>query len=221
MKIILMIILLHTVHSILPTDCNAQTWNEWFRQKRTQRRYLAKQITLLRVYMGYLREGYAIAGKGLTTMHNIKEGDFSLHRNFFGSLKTVNPEIAGVGRIAAILAMQAEVVSTIKRVNNFCQDNEFLTPEEIRYVAAVCSNMLYLSDVAMSELLAVIRPDKAEPEGFQMTDNERLIRINNLYDDSIDKHAFVQSFQNDVHQIAGEREREKNAIATLKKHNGF
>ncbi len=62
---------------ILSTAAPAQTWDEWFKQKKTQKKYLAKQIVLLRLYLGYLKKGYEIADKGLTTIHNIKNGDFN------------------------------------------------------------------------------------------------------------------------------------------------
>lgn len=199
---------------ILSTAAPAQTWNEWFKQKKTQKKYLVKQIALLRVYLGYLKKGYEIADKGLTTIHNIKNGDFNLHRDFFGSLKNVNPHIANSAKVADILAFQVHIIQNIKRVNNFCKNNEYFTPEEIRYVAAVYSNMLFLCDTSISELLMIIRSNETE-----MKDDERLKRIDTLYDDMLDKHAFVQSFDNDVRLIAKEREREQRSIELLRKQH--
>lgn len=199
---------------ILSTAAPAQTWNEWFKQKKTQKKYLVKQIALLRLYLGYLKKGYEIADKGLTTIQNIKNGDFNLHRDFFGSLKNVNPHIANSAKIADIIAFQVYIIQDMKRVNNFCGDNEHFTPEEIRYVAAVYSNMLFLCDASISELLMIIRSNETE-----MKDDERLKRIDTLYDDMLDKHAFVQSFDNDVRLIAKEREREQRSIELLRKQH--
>lgn len=199
---------------ILSTAAPAQTWNEWFKQKKTQKKYLVKQIALLRVYLDYLKKGYEIADKGLTTIHNIKNGDFNLHRDFFGSLKNVNPHIANSAKVADIIAFQVYIIQDMKRVNNFCRDNENFTPEEIRYVAAVYSNMLFLCDASISELLMIIRSNETE-----MKDDERLKRIDTLYDEMLDKHAFVQSFGNDVRLIAKEREREQQSIELLRKQH--
>lgn len=212
MRIILMILLLQSAVSVLPSECSAQTFNEWFRQKKTQRRYLTKQIALLRVYLGYLKKGYEIADKGLTTIHNIKNGDFNLHRDFFGSLKNVNPHIANSAKVADIIAFQVYVIRDIRNINNFCKNNDHFTPEEIRYVAAVYSNMLFLTDASISELLMIIRSNQTE-----MKDDERLMRIDKLYDDMLDKHAFVQSFDNDVRLMAAEREREQREVESLRK----
>lgn len=217
MKIMLMIICLQTAHCLLPAECSGQTWNEWFKQKKTQRKYLVKQIALLRVYLGYLKKGYEIADKGLTTIHNIKNGDFNLHRDFFGSLKNVNPHIANSAKVADIIAFQVYIVRDIRKVNSFCRNNQHFTPEEIRYVAAVYSNMLFLTDASISELLMIIRSNQTESDSYRMKDDERLMRIDKLYEDMLDKHAFVQSFDNDVRLIASEREREQRNVEFLRK----
>lgn len=196
------------------TDATAQTWDEWFRQKKTQRRYLAKQIALLKVYLGYLKKGYEIADKGLTTIHNIKNGDFNLHRDFFGSLKNVNPHIRNSAKVADIIAFQIYIIQSIRQVNNFCKNNEQFTPEEIRYVAAVYSNMLFLCDASISELLMIIGTNQTE-----MKDDERLMRIDRLYDDMLDKQAFVKAFDSDVRLIAREREREQHSIERMRKQH--
>ncbi|MEX2233118.1 MAG: hypothetical protein WD824_13230 [Cyclobacteriaceae bacterium] len=197
---------------LLSTAAPAQTWNELFQQKKTQKKYLIKQIALLRLYLGYVKKGYEIAHKGLTTIHNIRNGEFNLHRDFFGSLKNVNPHIANSAKVADIIAFQVYVIQDLKAVKDFCRNNQYFTPEELRYVAAVYSNMLFLSDASISELLMIIRPDQTG-----MKDDERLMRIDKLYDDMRDKHAFVQSFDNDVRLIAKERAREQQEVQLLRK----
>lgn len=197
---------------LLSADATAQTYNEWFRQKKTQRQYLVKQVGLLRLYLGYLKKGYQIVDKGLTTISNIKDGDFNLHRDFFSSLKGVNPHIRNSAKVADIIAFQVFIVRNIRKVNEFCLDNEQFTPEEVRYVAAVYTNMLVLMDASVSELLMVIRSGQSE-----MKDDERLQRIDALYADLLDKHSFVKSFDADVRAIAREREREHNAIESMRK----
>lgn len=202
---------------LIVSNTHAQTWDEWVKQKKTQRKYLAKQIGLLQVYLGYLKKGYEIADKGLTTIHNIKNGDFNLHRDFFGSLKNVNPHIANSAKVADIIAFQVYIIRDLRNVNNFCRNNKQFTPEEVRYVAAVYSNMLFLLDASMSELLTIIRSPKTESDGYQMKDDERITRIDKLYDEMLDKHAFVQSFDRDVRLIAQERSREQLMIESLRK----
>jgi hypothetical protein len=196
----------------LCTQAQVPRFKEWFKQKKTQKEYLRKQIVLLQTYLGYLKKGYTIASKGLNTIENIKNGDFNLHRDFFGSLKNVNPHISNSAKVADIIAFQVYILQNLRRVNTFCKNSKQFTPDEIYYVTKVYRNMVYLSDANISELLTIIRANETE-----MKDDERLMRINKLYDDMLDKHAFVESFDNDVRTIAREREREKRAIQTLSK----
>ena len=79
-------------------------------------------------------------------------------------------------------------------------------------MARVYSNMLFLCDASSSELLIIIRSNETD-----MKDDERLIRIDKLYCDTLDKHAFVKAFDDDVRLISAEREREKRAIDFLSK----
>src|SRR5690349_3649304 len=161
-------------------DIQAQTpkLKEWIKQKKTQKEYLMSQITLLQLYLGYLKKGYDIASKGLNTIENIKNGDFNLHRDFFSSLKNVNPHIANSAKVADIIAFQVYIIQNLKRVNSFCQSSEQFTADEIYYVTKVYRNMLYLSDINISELLTIVRANETE-----MKDDERLNRLNKIYDD--------------------------------------
>src|SRR3954463_9131175 len=88
MKLLLLLLLL-TIHTV----CKAQTWDEWFKQKKTQVKYLEEQIIALHVNGNYLEEGYKIVQGGLSAIHDIKNGDFNLHKDYFSSLKRVNTAI--------------------------------------------------------------------------------------------------------------------------------
>jgi len=206
-KIITAITLIVALGSI---PCSAQTFNEWFRQKKTQKQYLIQQIAALKIYLGYLKKGYDIAHKGLNTIENIKNDNFNLHRDFFGSLKNVNPAIANSVKVADIIAFQICIIRDIKRVYNFCKTNENFTAEEIRYIAKVHTNMLFLCDANISELLTIINPDKTE-----MTDDERMMRIDKIYDDMRDQRDFVQAFGNDTQFLSSERGKEEREASLL------
>ena len=195
------------------THAHAQNWDEWFHQKRTQREYLEQQIAALKVFLGKVKEGVDIAYKGLNTISNIKNDNFNLHRDFFKSLKNVKPAISNSAKVADIIAFQFYVIRDMKKVYHFCESNKNFTPEEIRYIARVHTNMLFLCDGSISELLTIIRSNETE-----MTDDERLLRIDKIYDDMLDKHAFVQAFSNDTQILSLDREKEKRETDLLKKN---
>src|SRR4051794_17419012 len=93
----------------------AQTYDEWFRQKKTQLRYLTQQIAAYQVYEGYLHKGYNIAKHGLNAISNLKNGEFNLHQAFFSSLSKINPSIQHYSRIADIIVLQAEILKQYKK----------------------------------------------------------------------------------------------------------
>jgi hypothetical protein len=207
-KLIILLILIGAGFS----QAEAQTFNEWFRQKKTQKQYLIKQIGLLKIYLGYIKKGYEIVNYGLTTIGHIKEGDFNLHRDFFARLKTVNTHIANSAKVADIIAYQVFIMEELKRVNNYCKSSEDFTPQEARYVTDVYTNMLVLTDASISELLVIIRSGESE-----MKDDERLERIDKLYADSLDQFTFAKSFSNDTHGLAAARAHDRLNTEQIKK----
>ncbi|MCA4896313.1 MAG: hypothetical protein ING84_15040 [Cytophagales bacterium] len=210
------ILLLISVAFILNcTSAKAQTWDEWFSQKSTQRKYLFQQIVALQVYLDYLKKGYNIVQKGWTTVENITNGNLNLHRDFFSSLKSVNPVIGNSAKVVDIIAFQYYIIRSMKGVYNFCATNKNFTPEEIRYIAKVHTNMLFLCDASISELLMIIRADKTE-----MTDDERMLRIDKIYDDMQDKRAFVKAFDSDTKQLSSQRSKEEREVEIFRKIQG-
>jgi len=199
----------------LSTSASAQTFDEWFNQKKTQTKYLIEQIVAYQVYLDYLKKGYTIAHNGLTAIENIKNGNFNLDRDFFKSLKNVKPAISNSVKVIDIIAFQYSIIKDMKSVYQFCQNNKHFTPEEVRYVARVHTSMLLLCDASLSELHTIIQSDAA-----QMTDDERLQRIDKIHNDMKDKQAFVRAFGNDTRLLALEREKEGIEINQLKKQYG-
>src|SRR5688572_18660017 len=107
-----------------------QTVDEWLRQKRTQRKYLIQQIAALKVYLGYLKEGYDIAKKGLTIVGDIKQGKFDLDIDYLASLRSVNPAISGSAKVVSIAAYQRAIMREFGEVKEKSSQSEFFTNEE-------------------------------------------------------------------------------------------
>jgi hypothetical protein len=108
------ILLLATAGLFAFLSSNAQTADEWFNQKSTQKKYLLQQIAALKVYLGYAKKGYTIVTSGVNTIRNIKNGDLNLHRDFFNRLKNVNPSIRKYAKVADIIAYQVKIIKQTK-----------------------------------------------------------------------------------------------------------
>ncbi|MGM9475260.1 hypothetical protein ACS5PU_02475 [Pedobacter sp. GSP4] len=165
--------------------CQAQTWNEIFKQKKTQIRYLGQQIAALQVYISYAKKGYELAGSGLQVVRDIKNGEFNLHNAFISGLKQVSPVTRNDVRVAGIIALQVAILKSFNSVKG----NGLLSADQLIYVGEVADGVISDCYHDLEELLPVITSGKLE-----MKDDERLTRLNSIYGRMLDKSAFTQSF---------------------------
>jgi len=207
MKTIMMLILsLITCHCI-----KAQTWDEWFRQKKTKLKYIEQQIAAFEVYAGYLKKGYEIVDEGWNAVNDIKHGDFDLHNNYFNSLKQVNSSIGDYDKIDGITNLQIQILQVDDGIKKFTQDNENILADEKDYINIVMANLLSNCADNLDELKKLTTNDS-----LSMRDDQRLKRIDNLYIDMEDKYAFAKYFQSSVHTLALSRAKGINDINASK-----
>lgn len=195
---------------------NAQTFDEWFNQKATQKKYLLQQIAALQVYLGYAKKGYNIATSGINTIRNIKNGDFNLHRDFFNRLKNVNPAIRRYAKVADIIAYQAKIIKQTKVTLQQIRATKQFTEAELDYCKQVFDTLLDECIKTVEELILVTTSGELE-----MKDDERLKRIDGLYADVQDKYSFACSFSEDMGLLAVQRLGEQMEINRSKLINGI
>lgn len=191
---------------------NAQTWNEWFKQKETQRKYLLLQIARLQVYLGYLKKGYDIVHKGLDLIGDIKKGDLDLHTVFFDHLKLVNPNVKKYAKVAEIIQMQTGMTGAYKSYYKDLKGAKELTAGEIDYLYHVFTNLL---DQLSGDI--VVLTDVLTDGRLEMSDQERIARIDLIYGSVSEKYVSLFSFMNKVQALRQQREKELQDIETLKK----
>ena len=196
--------------------CQGQTYDEWFRQKKTQKKYLLEQIAALQTYIGYAEKGYSIVSGGLKTIKNIKHGDFNLHNNFFSSLATVNPAIKKYTKVVAIIAMQISIAKQITNTIKSCKKSNMLMSSEIKYLSVVFNNLLGECAKNLDELFAVITNNE-----MHLKDDERIQRIDKLYEDMKDKQMFTTSFSHSAKGLSIQRMNDRNNIIISKKLHGL
>lgn len=185
---------------ICTSGLRAQTFAEWFRQKKTQKQYLIEQIAALKVYSEYVKKGYDIGKKGLGTISQIKNGDFNLHRDFFGALDTVNPVIKHDPRVAEIQNMQVSILAIKDQVLRNQIKSELISKKENRYIAEVFERLLENCARILDQL-----DDVALSSNLTMKDDERLGRIEQLHKEMADNYRFANHFKNQVVTLAASR----------------
>ncbi|WPQ61930.1 hypothetical protein SIO70_26565 [Chitinophaga sancti] len=206
-RIVLMICILAVYR--LSYGQNAVT--SFFSQKKTQRKYLAEQIAALKVYKGYLEKGYNIAKTGLNTISDFKNGEFNLHKVFFNSLKEVNPAVKKYAGVADIIAMQADILKLYKSTAEYLKTGTSFQASEVDYIGRVFTRVLNDCSRTIDELI-----DLVTDGSLQMSDDERLAKIDQLKVNMGDDYDFAGSFYKDIRGLGDSRQKESREIDTLK-----
>lgn len=196
-----------TVLMVSTGVCYGQTWKEIFRQKKTQKEYLLKQIAALQVYIGYAKKGYEIVGDGVHLIKDFTGGEFNLHKAFFTSLGLVNASVSGSPAVAEILDRGLSVVGAVKNWDSYT-----LNGNDKAYVSLVKRGLLAECASQLEELLMVISSGKLE-----MTDDERLGRLEQLRLSMEDKYGFALSFSGELDRLVKQREREQHTIDQIRR----
>lgn len=173
---------------------------------------MLEQIAKFEVTLQELKQGYAIVQKGLTTIHNIKKGDFDIHSLFFSSLMEVNPAIKHFGKVADILSMQEQIWKMSSSSLQQLVAGGAFSPAELQYVSAVYSNLktCVLDDIG--ELESIIADGD-----WQMSDDQRIARIDRLYKLVQEKYTFLKSFTDRARQQALLRRHEVISLQNIQK----
>jgi len=204
-------VLFITCMVLIAGTLKAQTWEEWFQQKKTQIRYLVEQIAAYRVYVGYLEKGYSIAREGLNTINDVKHGDFSLHKGHFDSLLVVNPLIKASARVTDIILLEKRIIEAANSELKNAKETKEFTTEEVAYLTEVYDNIINESAQDIDQL------ENLTADGnLQMTDDERMKRIETIFLSIQDKYAFVKAFSKQAELLAIQRVKEKSQAGMLK-----
>jgi len=171
---------------------------------------MTEQLAKLELYLKEVKEGYSIVQKGLTTIGNIKKGDFDLHSLFFTTLKDVNPAIKNWGKVADIIAMQVQLLVGCKTSIQQATASGNFSATDLKYLAAVYTNLTNLTAKDIDELSGLVSDGN-----WQMTDDDRMSRIDHLFNEVLEKYNFLRSFSNRVMTESSLRTQQRTNIQKL------
>ncbi len=168
-----------------------QSYAEFFRQKKTQEKYLLKQLAYLKIYAGYLKKGYDVVSDGLGTIKGFTSGEFKLHEAFFGSLKDVSPLIKQDYRVIEIISKQMQISRIFSAMAGLD-----IGSQNLEYVHAVQTEIIADCNKDFDELILLITSSKVE-----MSDDERLSRLAKVYSSMGEKAEFSTEFYVEVQSL--------------------
>ncbi|MES2376057.1 MAG: hypothetical protein V4553_05750 [Bacteroidota bacterium] len=197
-------------------SAQAQFLGGFFSQQSQKKKLMAEQIAGLQVYLGAIGGGYHIAQTGLNTAHELKNGTFSLHTAYFNSLAQVNPVVRNNSKGKLVTDLYSQLNRQFDQEQQWQKQQQQLTAVETANLVKVAANLKKLSDADMAELTDVLTPGK-----LQLTDEQRLARVDKLYAAMKDKAAFTASFTGKCRQLALARRRAKADQDQLRKLYGI
>jgi hypothetical protein len=201
---------------LLAIHVHAQKWSEWFRQAKTQKKYLLEQIAAYQTYLSYLNTGYNLVKDKNNLLGLLKGADLDQHRDKYERLKKASPAVRNNPKVQAILDLGEGIIPIAHKTIVQAAQAALLQPTEAAYIKKVFDRLLEQCQQVLEELSYLVTDGKV-----QLTDAQRLERINELYADMQVKYTFAYSFsrearilnltrkrtttevnaQNDIHQI--------------------
>lgn len=175
-----------------------------------------EKLTQLKQILQSMYDGYKIIYTGYTTIKDISEGNFSLHKTFLDGLFQVSPAVRSYKRIADIVSYQVSIVKNYKAAFKEFKESGWFNAQEIDHLGKVYSNLLSSSLKCLDELTMVITAGQ-----LRMSDDERLQAIDRIYANIADQFAFLEEFNNSTNLLAFQRKTEQAEIDHSKKIRGF
>ncbi|MEO3404990.1 hypothetical protein AAFN85_13875 [Mucilaginibacter sp. CAU 1740] len=216
MKTKLCLVLIFFSAGMTAGRANAQSYSlgDLFGQQGKKEKLMAAQVGGIYTYVSALKSGYNIMHNGLNLADELKGATFGLHTGYFNSLQQVtvvqqNPK----GK--AVTDLYKELSNRLNSEISWQKKNELLKPAELAYLEKVAKNLIKLAGQDMAELNDVLTQGK-----LQLTDQQRLDRLDKIYAGMKDKAAFAASFAAKTHSLSQNRQRAKAENEQIRKLYG-
>ncbi|MFZ1370539.1 MAG: TerB family tellurite resistance protein [Ferruginibacter sp.] len=175
-----------------------------------------EKLAQLKLMLSHMKTGYKILEKGYTSIKNISQGNFNLHRDFLDGLLQVSPAVKQYSKVADIIRVQLKLVKESKAALAEFRGSKQFTITEIEYLGNVYANLLKESLKMLDELAMVVTAGK-----LRMSDDERLQAIDKIYDEVMEQYTFLNEFNNGTAILSLQREKEKMDVDLMRKVHGL
>jgi hypothetical protein len=171
------------------------------------RREMLLQIAALKVYMGYAQKGYSVVRGGLHLIGDLKKGEVKLHGDYFNSLKKVNPRIKNYSKVVRIVWLQLKIIKIANKTIKGFKGDDLFHGSELDYIERCFARLFENCNRTLDELVLVTTDTT-----MVMTDDQRLERINALYETMLQDYTFCESFTSQALLLSFSKDREKKEI---------
>jgi ABC-type multidrug transport system fused ATPase/permease subunit len=211
-RYLLIFTLFTAISSGMAITAHAQTFAEWFAQKKTQQKYLLQQIAALQVFSGYLKQGYQIANNGLGSISGTLKTENGLHTTYYNRMKTATPVVKNNNMVKEIMAWQQDIITRLRGISEISG----MTTEEKSYLEQVRSAVLKDCDQQLNTLEVVIGDGKIE-----MSDADRIALVTKIHTAMMENYRFASGFTAQAKLYAFRRQQEQNQVKVTKQVYGI
>lgn len=187
----------------------AQTYNEIFRQKKTQENYLLKQIASLKLYADQAWKGYKLVSGGLETINDFTSGEFKLHEAFISALSKVSGLVRKDFRVEEIVKFQLGIKSSFRALLKSSASSQ---ATNLDYYRAVQQKVMSECNADLDELMEVALSGELE-----LNDAERLSRLKKIHSSMQEKAGFARWFCTEAQLLSQARKMDMNDIKELRR----
>jgi len=174
-----------------------------------------EKLAQLRQILDNLYKGYEILHTGYTTIKDISEGNFSIHKAFLDKLLEVSPVVRNYNRVADIINGQIRIVREGKAAFNRFRQSGHFTEAEIGYLGRVYSRHYISSAQYLDELLMIVTAGQV-----RMSDDERLAVIDTIYKGVEKQLSFLRKFNSENAILELQRAGEQHDVDVMRKIHG-
>lgn len=206
MKTIIVLFILLVTVSLRP--CEAQTFNELFRQKKTQEKYLVRQIAALQGYLHLLHEGYHNLRQGLQWIGQLQTTRGRLHSSWFARLVQQPEDRQSAAAFALLQRLRQQAEQVLQKAKK-----AGLSPPQWA--------------AFMRQLLHLIKENKKDARELwlltmdgtlRMEASDRLRLIDGVYQQIKSRYDRFYRSVTAMHRFSRTQLHNRQALSTLKKH---
>lgn len=202
--------------AILPPAVKAQTFAEWFKQKKTQKQYLVQQIAALQVYKGAIKKGYEIVDDGLKVVSDLKDGEFSLHKDYFDQLSRASPFVKQYPKIATVQKHYRIVYELYEQSLRMATSSDAFSSNEYASIRSTWAKVLDDCHLLIEDLENICQDGTLE-----MSDARRTEHIDRIHDEMESNVSFAHTFALELLAVRQGRDQAHKDIQRIRLINGL
>lgn len=196
-KATLSVVLLH----LSAIGACGQTYDEIFRQQKTQERYNLEQLSASSLYYASLKKGIELTASGLKTVQALKNKSFGLDSTFIHALGLPGSSVRLSASSCDVVQLEA---STVRAAGSGKKEAAALpagSTAERNYLLGIYDRVIEDCNAQSDQVSSLILS-----HNLKLSDADRLVRLTHLHQEARDTYLFVQQFRRKVTLLGHQRQ---------------